>query len=87
MNLKNLCNSKMSLNFLSTFLLQVHDVENFMKRIKNSILNGDKEWIANHISYPLKIHNNNTETLIIQDKKQLIDNFDHIFHSEFVTIR
>ena len=59
------------------------DVENFMKRIKTSILNGDKEWIANHISYPLKTTLNNTKTLTIKNKKQLIDNFYQIFHSEF----
>lgn len=59
------------------------DVEKFMKYVKTSILNGDKEWIANHINYPLKTTLFKDKAITIKNKKQLIDNFDQIFHQEF----
>ncbi len=59
------------------------DVEKFMKYVKTSILNGDKEWIANHINYPLKTTVFKDKAISIKNKKQLIDNFDQIFHQEF----
>jgi hypothetical protein len=58
------------------------DVEKFMKKIKVSILGGDKEWIASHINFPLKTSISNN-LVIIRNKKQLIDNFEKIFHPEF----
>jgi hypothetical protein len=59
------------------------DVEKFMKHVKTSILNSDKEWIANHINYPLKTTLFKGKAITIKNKKQLIDNFDQIFHQEF----
>ena len=59
------------------------DVENFIKHTKTSILKNDKEWIANHIKYPLKTTLNKTKPITIKDKKQLLDNFDFIFHQNF----
>jgi hypothetical protein len=54
-----------------------------MKHVKTSILNSDKEWIANHINYPLKTTLFKGKAITIKNKKQLIDNFDQIFHQEF----
>lgn len=54
-----------------------------MKHVKTSILKGDKEWIANHISYPIKTTIFKDKVININNKKELIDNFDQIFHQEF----
>lgn len=59
------------------------DVENFLKRVKSSILHNDKEWIANHINYPLKTTLKKNRKITIKNKKQLIDNFEQIFYPEF----
>jgi hypothetical protein len=59
------------------------DVENFMKLVKSSVLNGDKEWIANHISYPIKTNIFKNKAITIKNKRQLIAHFDQIFHQEF----
>lgn len=59
------------------------DVENFMKKVKSSILKGDKEWIANHISYPITTKLNGQQKIKIIDKQQLLNNFDQIFYQGF----
>lgn len=59
------------------------DVERFMKRIKASVLNNDKEWLANHINYPINTTIYRGKKITIKNKKQLIDNFEQIFHREF----
>lgn len=60
-----------------------YDVENFMKHVKVSILNGDKEWISNHISYPIKTTLYKGKTITIKNKIQLMTYFNQIFHQEF----
>lgn len=59
------------------------EVENFMKQVKTSILNGDKKWIANHISYPIKTNIYKNKAITITTKNQLIENFDLIFHQAY----
>ncbi len=59
------------------------EVEGFMKHLRNSILNGDKEWVANHIKYPLRTTLDGQKSITIKNKKQLIDGFDHIFYQTF----
>lgn len=59
------------------------DVEKFMKRVKSSIANGDKEWIGNHVSYPIKTTLNGEKPITVKNKEQLIQNFDQIFYKEF----
>ena len=59
------------------------DVENFMKHVKSSIFDNDKEWIANNISYPIKTTLNGNKKITIYNKQQLIDNFDEIFYQTF----
>lgn len=59
------------------------EIENFMRKVKNSILKGDKQWLAKNISYPIKVHININKLVTIKSKKQLIANFDRIFHKEF----
>lgn len=59
------------------------DVENFMKHVKRSILNDDKDWIASHIYYPLKTTLNGSKPITIKTKQQLIANFDKVFYKAF----
>jgi hypothetical protein len=58
------------------------DVENFVKRIKKSILENDKDWIANHVSYPIKV-TVLKRRITIKNKQQLITNFDNIFYKGY----
>ncbi len=82
LTLQSICGSDFDHRY-SDFYGIDDDVEKFMKRVKTSILSGDKEWIANHISYPLKTTVFKDKAITIKNKKQLIDNFDQIFHQEF----
>ena len=59
------------------------EVEKFMKQVKTSILNGDKEWMANHIAYPIKTTLYKNKAITIKNKKQFIENFELIFHQGF----
>lgn len=59
------------------------DVEKFMKHVKISIVKNDKEWVANHVSYPIKTKLYKGTVITIKNKRQLIENFDKIFHQEF----
>ena len=59
------------------------EIENFMKKIKLSIANDDKEWIAAHTRYPLKTTLNGQKKITIKNEQQLIDNFEQIFHPAF----
>ena len=59
------------------------EVENFIKRVRTSILSGDREWIARHVSYPLKTTLNGYKTIMLKNKRQLVANFDRIFYRGF----
>jgi len=67
----------------SDFSANDDDVENFMKKVKSSIANSDKEWLANHIRYPLNTTLNGTEKITVKDKQQLIGNFEQIFYPAY----
>ena len=82
LTLKSICGSDFDHRY-SDFYGTDEDVEKFMSNIKTSILNGDKEWIANHINYPLNTTLSKYKSITIKNKKQLIYNFDLIFHQEF----
>ena len=79
---ESICGSEYDHRY-SDFYGSDDDVEKFMKHVKASILNGDKEWIANHVSYPIKTTINKDKAITIKNKKQLIENFDQIFYQEF----
>jgi len=81
LTLQSICGSDYSHRY-SDFYGTDDDVEKFMKYIKTSILNGDKEWIANHVRYPIKT-TIKEKAITIKTKAQLIENFDQIFHQEF----
>jgi hypothetical protein len=57
--------------------------EGFMKEVKTAILNGDKEWIGDNLVYPLSTTLGGKKPITIKDKKQLIANFDQIFHPAY----
>lgn len=59
-------------------------VENFMKLLKSAIISKDRQWIANHVKYPLKTHLDGVTPIEIKGKDQLIANFETIFYSQYV---
>lgn len=59
-------------------------IENFMKRVKTAILTKDKQWLANNIHYPIKVHLEGTNEILIKGKNQLLENYDAIFYPAFV---
>ena len=59
------------------------EIEKFMKRVKNSIQNGDKEWIADNICYPISIKLSGNNQINIENKNQFIMHYDQIFHQKF----
>lgn len=59
------------------------EVEDFMKKTRSAILNGDKVWIAAHASYPLRTTLDGKQRIVIRSGKQLRDNFARIFHAAY----
>jgi len=59
------------------------EIEGFMKKVKQSIANGNKEWLSAHINYPLKVKLNGQKDMTIKNKQQFIDNFDQIFYPAY----
>lgn len=60
-------------------------LEDFMVNLKASVLNDDKEWLANNIKYPISIFihtgkGENWKTLVIDSKKQFIANYNKIIN-------
>jgi len=58
-------------------------ISEFMQKVKNAIAENDKEWLANHISYPLNTTLNGQEKIIVENRQQLIDNFEQIFFPSY----
>ena len=58
-------------------------VENFCTKVKNEILAGDKESIAEKIYYPMVVYVDGKETKI-KTQEEFVQNFDKIFYPEFV---
>jgi hypothetical protein len=83
MTLKSTCYASSWEHRYSDFSGTDDDVENFMKKVKISINKGDKEWIANHIIYPITTTLYGQKSVEIKNRKQLIDNFDQIFYRGF----
>ena len=58
------------------------EVEAFMKKTKAAIAGSDREWLANHIFFPLNCNVNGKLTQI-KGSKQFIEKFDLIFTDSF----
>jgi hypothetical protein len=58
------------------------EVEEFIKKVRSSILVNDKEWISEHIHYPLK-HLSGKGFSSINSSQELITFFDEIFSKKF----
>ncbi len=83
LKLQAICGGTLENRYSDSFFTKADDVESFMKTAKGSILRGDKNWIANHTSYPLKTTLDGKTPITIKNAKQLVTNFDRIFHAEF----
>jgi hypothetical protein len=63
------------------------DVGNFMKHLKASILDSDKEWIANHTYYPIKVYlSSSNKNIELKNASQMIIYFNDIFNPDFKEI-
>lgn len=58
------------------------DVENFVNKIQNYIVNDNKIQLAEEIKYPINVKTNG-EVTQIKDKDNLIKNYDKIFTLDF----
>jgi len=58
------------------------DVEDFVSKIQGYIANDNKEKLAEEIQYPINVKINGKVTKI-QDKDELIKNYDKIFYVEY----
>jgi hypothetical protein len=58
------------------------DVEDFVSKIQSYIANDNKEKLAEEIKYPINVKING-EVTKIQDKDELIKNYDKIFYVEY----
>lgn len=58
------------------------DVEDFVSKIQSYIANDNKEKLAEEIKYPINVKINGKVTKI-QDKDELIKNYDKIFYEEY----
>ena len=58
------------------------DVEDFVSKIQSYIANDNKEKLAEEIQYPINVKINGKITKI-QDKDELIKNYDKIFYVEY----
>lgn len=83
LNLQAICGGTLENRYSDFFFTKADDIESFMKTVKASILRGDKNWIANHIHYPLKTTLDGKTSVTIKNAEQLTANFDRIFHPEF----
>lgn len=86
---------KLKLNFISTitsnyktrYYLQsvtTYETETFAKQLKNAILEKNKQWLSENISYPIMVSINGKSRTTIRNKKELLQNFDAIFHAAFI---
>ena len=82
-NLTSMCSGTSDFRYSNALKGTNESVENFMKHVKSSILNGERNWIGNDIHYPIRTSINNKE-VVIKNSIELTDNFDLIFHQEFL---
>lgn len=59
------------------------EVDNFLSLLKDSILNDNSEWIANHINYPIYVGIGKNEKLQIYDKRTFLSLYQRIFPTGF----
>ena len=60
------------------------DVDSFARMLKNAILTNDKEWIADHILYPLGTSGiNHKVEYKIKNKSDFVKKFDEIFTKDY----
>lgn len=59
-----------------------HDVENFVSKIQNYVVNDNSKELAEQVSYPIKVKINN-EVTKIENKDDFIKNYDKIFNEDF----
>ena len=83
LTLSSICSGSYVFRYSSAFYGTTSEIENFMKQIKTSILNNDKNWLSNHICYPITVTLNKTRTVKITNKKELLENYDKIIHNDF----
>lgn len=63
-------------------------LEAFMKKVKYSVIYEDKDWLSEHISYPIDVHTHNQvgtepKSLEIKNKHALLEKYDMIFNTSF----
>jgi hypothetical protein len=58
------------------------EVERFMRMARHAILSGNKQWIANHIQYPVR-HVLKKRYQLVKNKQLFIKYFDRIFTQRF----
>lgn len=58
-------------------------IEDFMKKIKTAALVKDKEWLSNHIGYPLNVKLNKNQRFTISNKKEFLAVFEQVFNDSF----
>ncbi len=83
LNLQAICGGTSENRYSDFFFTNADDIEGFMKTVKGAILRGDKNWVANNTLYPLKTTLDGKTPITIKTAKQLVANFDRIFHAEF----
>ena len=52
--------------------------------VSNAILEKNKQWLSENISYPIMVSINGKSRTTIRNKKELLQNFDVIFHAGFI---
>lgn len=58
------------------------EAEDFMSSAETALTSGNKQWVANHMIFPIKLRLQ-YKYLNIENKQQLIDNFDGVFPKEY----
>jgi ankyrin repeat protein len=61
----------------------ITDITHFMKKVKRAIETEDKEWMADHIHYPISAMLPGENKITMNDKQQFISYFEQIFHPAF----
>lgn len=59
-------------------------VEGFVKRFKTTLNRGNKEWVADHIQYPIKTKDVSGKPVMIKSRAQMLKEFDKIFYPAFI---
>ncbi|WP_067142608.1 hypothetical protein [Oceanivirga salmonicida] len=82
LTLKSTSSSPYEFRYANSIYGTTVEVENFVKDMKNSILNNDRIWISKHICYPIKVNLNGNKK-VINNKKTLLKYYDEIITDKF----